>query len=100
MTAKFIPIHKKNSELEVSNYRPISLLCNIDKMFEKLMHSRLVEFLKGKKILYYRQFGFREDFSTNHFIFTLLESIQKALDNGQFACGIFIDLEKDYITIV
>ena len=71
-TAKVIPIHKKNSKLEVSNYRPISLLSNIDKIFEKLMHSRLIEFLEEKQILYYRRFGFRKDFSTNHAILTLL----------------------------
>ena len=94
-----MPIHKKNSKLEVSNYRPISLLSNIDKIFEKLMHSRLIEFLEEKQILHYRQFGFRKDFSTNHAILTLLESIQKALDDGQFACGIFIDLEKAFDTV-
>ena len=66
-TAEVIPIHKKNSKLEVSNYRPISLLSNIDKM-----HSRLIEFLEEKQILYYRRFGFRNDFSTNHVILTLL----------------------------
>ena len=98
-TAKVIPIRKKNSKLEVSNYRPISLLSNIDKIFEKLMHSRLIEFLEEKQILHYRQFGFRKDFSTNHAILTLLESIQKALDDGQFACGIFIDLEKAFDTV-
>ena len=63
------------------------------------MHSRLTEFLEGKQILYYRQFGFRKDFSTNHAIFTLLESIQKTLDGRQFACGIFIDLEKAFDTV-
>ena len=98
-TTKVIPIHKQNSKLEVSNYRPISLLSNIDKIFEKLMHSRLIEFLEEKQILHYRQFGFRKDFSTNHAILTLLESIQKALDDGQFACGIFIDLEKAFDTV-
>ena len=82
-TAKVITIHKWNSKLEVSNYRPISLLSNIDKSFEKLIHGRLIEFLEGKQILYYRQFGFRKDFSTNHAVLTLLESIQKALDDGQ-----------------
>ena len=45
-TVKVILIHKKNSKLEVPNYRPISLLSNIDKIFEKLMHSRLIEFLE------------------------------------------------------
>ena len=98
-TAKVIPIHKKNSKLEVSNYRPISLSSNIDKIFEKLMHSRLIKFFEEKQNLYYRQFGFRKDFSTNHAILTLLESIQEALDDGQFACGIFIDLEKAFNTI-
>ena len=60
------------------------------------MHSRLIEFLEGKQILYYRQFRFRKDFSTNHAVLTLLQSIQKTLDDGQFTCGIFIDLEKTF----
>ena len=77
-TAKVILIHKNNSKLEVPNYRPISLLPNIDKIFEKLMHIRLIEFLEGKQILYYRQFGFRKYFSTNNAILTLLESIHKS----------------------
>ena len=63
------------------------------------MHSRLIEFLEEKQILYYRQFGFRKDFSTNHAILILLESIQKALDNGQLACEIFLDLEKALDTL-
>ena len=58
------------------------------------MNIRLIELLEGKKILYYRQLGFRKDLSTNHAILTLLESIQKVLDDGRFACRIFIDLEK------
>ena len=68
-------------------------------MFEKLIHSRLIEFLEGKQILYYRQFGFRKDFSTNHAILTLLKSMQKALVDGHFTCGIFIDLEKAFDTV-
>ena len=63
------------------------------------MHSRLIEFLEERQILYYKQFGFRKDFSTNHAILNLLEIIQKALDDGQIACGIFIDLEKAFDTV-
>ena len=62
--AKVIPSHKKDSKLEVSNYRPISLLSNIDKILEKLIHNRLVEFPEEGQILYYKQFGFRKDFTT------------------------------------
>ena len=97
-TAKVIPIHKKDSRLEVSNYRPIPLL-SIDKIFEKLMHSRLVEFYEERQILYFKQFDFWKDFSTNHAILNLLEIIQKVLDDGQIACGIFIDLEKAFDTV-
>ena len=97
-TTKVIAIHKRSSTLEVSNYRSISLLSNITKIFEKLIHSRLIEFLEEKQILYYSQFWCRKDFLTNHAIFTLLEGVQKALNAGQLACGIFIDLER-YLTL-
>ena len=63
------------------------------------MHSRLIEFLEENQILYYRQFGFRKYFSLNHAILTLLESIQKGLDDRQFACEIFIDLKKAFDTL-
>ena len=45
--AKVIPIHKKESKLKCSNYRPISLLSNLDKILEKLMHNRIYEFLEN-----------------------------------------------------
>ena len=98
-TAKAIPIHKKNPKLEVSSYRSISLLFNINKMFEKLMHSRLIGFIEEKQILYYKRFGFRKDISTNHAILNLLESILKALDDGHFPCGVFMDLENSFDTV-
>ena len=71
-----LKMHKKNAKLEVSNYRLFSLLSNIDKMFKKIMHGRLIEFLEEEQILHYRQFAFRKEFSTNHVHLTLLESIQ------------------------
>ena len=54
---KVIPIRKKDSKLEVSNYKPISLLFNIDLFFKKLMHCKLTEFLDERQILYDNQFG-------------------------------------------
>ena len=64
------------------------------------MHNRLLEhLLEEKQILYYKQFGFRKDFSTNQAILNLLEIIQKALHDGQIACGIFIDFEKAFDTV-
>ena len=98
-TAKVVPIHKKGYKLEVSNYTPISLLFSIDKIFEKLMHSKLIEFVEERKILYYKQFGFQKDSSTSYAILNEVEIIQKALNYGQIACGIFIDLEQVFDTV-
>ena len=92
-TAKVIPIHKKNSNLEVSNYRSISLLCNIDKFFEKLMHRRLIEFLEGKKFSITDSLGLEKFLNTPcHFNFARKHT--EALDDGQFACRVFIDCEE------
>ena len=48
-TSKIIPIYKKGSKLECSNYRPISLLSNIDKILERPMYNRLYNFLEKKR---------------------------------------------------
>ena len=97
--AKVIPIHKKGSKVEVSNYRPISLLSNISKIFEKLMHSRLYKFLEKFNCLYDLQFGFRTKYSTTHTLIDITETIRKALDENKFACGVFVDLQKAFDTV-
>ena len=63
-TAKITTIYKKGSKNECSNYMPISLLYNLNKIIEKLMHKRLTEFLNDQKVLYKKQFGFKKNFST------------------------------------
>ena len=55
-----IPIYKKDSKLEVANYRPISLLSNINKILEKLMFNRLYSSLEFPNCIYDLQFGFRQ----------------------------------------
>ena len=58
--AKVIPIHKKQSKVDYANYRPISLLSNIEKIIEKLMYKRLSDFLDVNNLIYSLQFGFRQ----------------------------------------
>ena len=50
-TAKVIRIHKKQSKVDYTNYHPISLLSNLDKILEKLMHNRLCRFLNDNNII-------------------------------------------------
>ena len=98
--AKVNPIFKnKGDPLHFSNYRPISLLSNINKIFEKLVFSRLYAFLNLHNCIYELQFGFRSKHSTNHALLSLTEMVREALDSGKFACGIFIDLQKAFDTV-
>ena len=97
--AKVIPLYKKNSPEDPSNYRPISLLSVFSKIVEKLMHTRLNNFLEIHNVLHPFQFGFRSKHSTLHALISLTESIKKTIDDGMFGCGVFIDLQKAFDTV-
>ena len=97
--AKVIPIFKKDDPLDCGNYRPISLLPIFSKIFEKIIYSRMYEFLELNRLIYNRQFGFRANHSTNHALISMTESIKCFLDSGDFVAGIFIDLEKAFDTV-
>ena len=76
-TAKVVPVFKKDSKLDYSNYRSISLLSNIEKILEKLMYKRLYTFFDNKYIIYDLQFRFRQQY----ILYIITENIRKALDD-------------------
>ena len=85
---KVIPIFKnKGSSLDTGIYRPISLLSNIDKIFQKIVHKRMSDYLEAKNVLHVKQFGFRKKSSTVHSLICLTEKIRDTLDKGNLACG-------------
>ena len=98
-TSKIIPIYKKGSKLECSNYRPISLLSNIDKILERLMYNRLYNFLEKNEIIFSLQFGFHQKYSTTHALIHLTDNIRYEIDKGNYACGIFVDFQKAFDTV-
>ena len=70
-TAKTVLVFKKDSKLDYSNYRPISLLSNIDKILEKLMYKRLYTFLNNNNIIYNLQFGFKQQYFISHVLINI-----------------------------
>ena len=86
-----IALHKKGATDDPANYRHISLLSVFSKIFEKIMHKRLYNFLEVNDILHPLQFVFRKKHSTQHTLISMTETIKKSIDNGKFGCGIFID---------
>ena len=97
--AKVLPLYKSGDPHEFSNYRPISILSIISKIFEKLIYSRLTKFLNKHDILYKYQFGFRESHSTELALNSLNSFISSAFENKQFALGIFLDFSKAFDTV-
>ena len=97
--AKVIPIYKKGSPCDVGNYRPISILPVISKVFESIVNHQLVIYFEKYNILIKTQFGFRKKHSTKLALVDLITGIANKLDNGYLTCGIFIDLRKAFDTI-
>ena len=91
--SKAIPVfNEKGSNLESCNFRPISLLSNINKIFvDIVMHNRLYNFLNKHNSIYKNQFGFRQYHSTIHDLIDLTENIRKALDQNEFAAFDTVD---------
>ena len=65
-TEKVVPVFKKDSKLDYSNYCPISQLSNIEKILEKLIYKRLYTFLNNNNVIYNLQFEFRQQYSTSN----------------------------------
>ena len=96
---KITPVFKKGDQEKFENYRPVSTLPIFGKIFEKVIYSRLYEYLSKKGILTDNQFGFRKLHSCSHALNYSASQIQKHLDDNKHVLGIYIDLSKAFDTI-
>ena len=96
--ANVLPLCKSGKYMLFNDYRPVSLLCTISKVFEKIMYSRLLNFLNYHKVLIGNQFGFRELHSSYMALMLMMDQVAKALDNGECVIGIFLDFSKAFDT--
>lgn len=93
------PVYKGGNKLEMSNYRPISIISNLAKILEKLIKTRIIIFLKKNNVISDRQYGFREGMSTEDAIKDLTKYIYDALDRSVPQVGVFLDLSKAFDTV-
>lgn len=95
--ARVVPLFKKGDAKQTCNYRPISVLSFFSKLFEKIMHTFLLNFISPR--LSKHQFGFRPRHSTQHAVSCLIDKLTKNLDDGNIAVGVFLDLQKAFDTV-
>jgi len=78
-----VPIYKSGDKLLTENYRPISLINNISKIFEKCLKTRIYNFIEVNKVISNKQYGFRKNLSTQDAILCLCDKIMKNFDKNK-----------------
>ena len=97
--SKVIPIFKSGAKCDLSNYRPISLLSVISKVFEKLISIRVMSFIEKHSILSPTQYGFRPESSTEFAILNIVSSCYENINEKLFTGLIMIDLKKAFDSV-
>ena len=95
--ARDIPLYKKGGRGEVGNYRPVSILPVVSKIFKRIMYDQLSKHLDKHNILYKYQSGFRRPYSTA--LIDLSDRIKFSMDKGQYTRMVLIDLQHAFDTV-
>ena len=96
--AEVSPIFKKEDDLDKKNYRPVSVLPHVSKVFEKIMYHQINDYMNDR--LLKQLTGFRKNHSTKHCLSCMLEILKKFLDKKGYICAIFMDLSKVFNTLI
>ena len=97
--ANITPIHKKGSKFDLHNYRPISTLPYLSKVFEKLLNSRLKAFVCRHNLLSQAQHGFQQGQSTQSALLDLMDHLYNAVESRNYSMAIFLDYQKAFDSI-
>ena len=89
-----VPIYKKNKKYEKENYRPISILSNLSKVYEKLMYNQLYEYFDN--ILFPNQCAFRKWYNAQHCLLVMIKKFKEAIDMSNEFGALLTDLTKTF----
>ena len=99
-TAKIIPIFKSGNSNSTANYRRISMLPFLSKMFEKLMCAGLDSYLKSNNILCTNQFGFHKISNIQDAIIEFLDYVYSLLDKKQSTIAVYLVFSNSLLLLL
>ena len=97
--ARVTPLYKQGDRGDVNNYRPISVIPIVAKVFERIVYEQLYAYLEEHDILCQNQSGFRANHSTVTALLEATDSWAYNIDNGKINGVIFLDLKKAFDTV-
>lgn len=98
--ARVVPIPKPSKpNNKIENYRPISLLSCVSKVFEKILNSQIWNVIEEKEILPNEQFGFRPRHSTTHQVKRVCNFVQNSFACKKSTALVLLDIEKAFDTV-
>jgi hypothetical protein len=97
--AKIIPIPKKNNRSDVSDFRPISLICCVSKLLESIIMKKIVQHCDNHNIIPNNQHGFRKQRSTIHPLLKLHNHVTSGLNKNECTVACLLDVQKAFDTV-
>ena len=92
-----VPIHKKMETIFEGNYRPVSILVVVSKIFERIMDKQTNSFMENKLSKFLC--GYWKFYNPQHALLVMVEKWKESIDKGGFAAGVLMDLSKAFDTI-
>ena len=93
-TAVVHPIHKKEWKIEKSNYRPISILPNLSKIYRRLLYDQMYTYFD--KFFVKHQCGFRKGYNAQNCLLVMIQKMKEARDKNKICAAVLIDLSKAF----
>ena len=97
--AKVIPLFKKGDPTSINNYRPISLLPALSKIFERVIYNQINNYFTLNNLYYEVQYGFRSKHSTELAALHIIYTITSKMEKDNIPITIYLDLSKAFDTL-
>ena len=91
-----VPVYKKGNASDPGNYRPITLMNHLTKLFTSVLNARLMKWSAENDTITDLQFGFRPGYGTTDAVFFLHSLIQRFLNHKKKLYCCFVDYKKSY----